>query len=217
MKKKSLFILLFFATHFIYSQEFKFGPVLGTNYYSIQPTRKIINKEYFDINYNNFRPGINFGGFIEYQLNKRFGVKSNLVLNSIQSELDWEETYAIGNNYSTTVLSEKLRLNTLQLHGLIKFDVSRSYNKGFYLLAGTRINYVLNAKETEGSKDNVSDLFKKTNTALLGGFGVTFLKHFNAEVMMENGISNPINFDYKIKTVCAYLLINANINSLLKR
>jgi len=105
---------------------------------------------------------------------------------------------------------------TLQLHLLLKYDVSKKYDKGFYTLGGLRVTNLLDVQSDQYS--NLDDeFFKKTNYGILLGVGVNFAKHYSLELVGDRSISNPNRSDkYKAKTLGAYFNFLINIESFLQ-
>lgn len=176
--KKIIFFYLFLFPFVATSQNLSFGPVIGANYYDISLKGQVSGGDggsYF-----------NFGGFVDYKLNNRFGVKSQLIYtNSQESEYRYSEY-----NHIPYIFFSSSELKTLQLHALLKFDVRKDYDKGFYLVGGFRVTNVLDAK-SDKDKD-LSSFYEKTNFGALYGFGVTFLKNFSVELVGDYSLTNTI-------------------------
>ena len=199
--KKIIFGCLFLISYVAKSQNLSFGPVIGANFYDIEIEGPVIGGSggsYF-----------NFGGFADYKLNNRFGVKSQLIYTNSE-----ENSY----NYYDSGYNEELfssaELKTLQLHALCKFDVRRDYSKGFYFVGGFRMTNILSAKSDENV--DLTDFYEKTNFGVLAGFGVTFLKNFSVELIPECNLTNTIASEGNTaKNYGAYFNLSYNLASIL--
>lgn len=176
--RKILLGLLFLVSYSALSQDLRYGAVLGANFYDIEiegPINAGTGGSYFNI-----------GGFAEYQLNNRFGLKGHLIYGNTE-----ENAYHYyGENQDNSELFSSAELKTLQLHTLCKFDVREDYNKGFYFVGGFRMTNILDAKSDKN--EDLGDFYKKNSFGGLLGFGVTFLKNFSFEVVGDYSLSNTL-------------------------
>lgn len=171
--------LLFLVSYSGVSQNVRYGPLIGVNIYDIEIKGSLTASSggsYF-----------NFGGFVDYKLNNRFGAKAHLIYTNTE-----ENGYYYGyNQYYSAEFNTKLK--TLQLHTLCKFDVRNDYNKGFYFIGGFRTTNVLDAKSDKN--EDYDYFYKKINFGGLLGFGTTFLKNFSFEVVGDYGLSNTVTME----------------------
>ena len=201
MKKTSFIIIL--MTIFInttFSQKLKYGLYLGMNAYDIE-----IEGPYAASGGHSY---INFGLFGDYQLSNRFGVKANIFYNKTR-----ESNYDRYTGTYTSDLFGDVKYSSLQLQGLLKYDVRRDYNKGFYLLGGARLTNI--SKVTfEENREFEDQLLNKTNLGAVLGFGTSITRYINFELMADKSISNPFNLtDAKSSNVGVYGNINVNLSS----
>ncbi|MGL3000826.1 outer membrane beta-barrel protein [Flavobacterium sp. RSSB_23] len=195
---KKIFSLFLFLIYFnASSQEISFGPVIGANFYDIEIVGPIIGGaggSYF-----------NFGGFMDYKLNERFGLKSQIIYANSQ-----ENEHSNFEPYNTGIIFESSKIKNLHLHLLGKFDVRGAYNKGFYLVGGFRITKVLDAKS--GLNQDLEYFYKKTNLGLSVGFGTVFLKNFSAEFVGDYSLTKTIAIpDNKSKNFGFYFNLSYNL------
>lgn len=175
MKRIVLLSFLTLSTFLINAQEFSYGVVTGTSIYNNKIEGPLSTGAGF---------GVHFGGYAEYQINDKFGVKSNLIYS-----LDRIDTYR-SDNFSGTF---DARTSSFQLHTLVKYDVNSEYNKGFYLLAGPRASFILNVKDEDG--DKLENFYKSSNFGIQFGFGVNFATHYGLEIVGDYGLSNFLDSD----------------------
>ena len=179
--KKIIIGLLFLVSYSGVSQNLRYGAVIGANFYDLEfkgPLTANSGGSYF-----------NFGGFVDYKLNTRFGVKANLIYTNTEEN---GYTYYSYNQQNPLTFSNA-KLKTLQLHPLFKFDVRKDYNKGFYFVGGFRTTYVLDAKSDKN--EDLDYFYKKVNFGGLLGFGTTFLKNFSVELVGDFDISNTVTME----------------------
>ncbi len=203
MKKFILLSFLVFGLNYSNGQNLSYGAILGFNGYDIDIKGPL--------NAGAGYSGLNFGGFAEYQLNQRFGVKGNLLYNSVTED----NFYVVNNGATSGNFIDELKVNSLQIHGLLKYDVSKEYNKGFYVIGGFRMTNVLSTK-ADGEK--IEDFYKKSNFGAMFGFGVNFAKHFGLEFIPEVNLSNTIDSDTnKAKNFGAYINFTINLESIINK
>ena len=203
MKKIVLLSFLIFGLNYSNGQNLSYGAILGFNGYDIDIEGPL--------NAGAGYSGLNFGGFVEYQLNNRFGVKGNLLYNSVTED----NFYVVNNGVTSGNFIDELKVNSLQIHGLLKYDVSKEYNKGFYLLGGFRMKNVL---KTKADGEEIEDFYKKSNFGAMFGFGVNFAQHFGLEFIPEVNLSNTIDSDAnKAKNFGAYINFTINLESIINK
>lgn len=201
--KKTITLLLFFILIYLnsFSQNLTYGPNLGWNNYAIEISG--------DFGAGAGKSAINYGGFLDYKLNDSFGLKTILLFNKTK-----ETSYY--SNQIHNILYDEITLKTIQLHTLLKFDVNKDYNKGFYFLGGVRFTNLTSAKSdtNENLKDN---FFKPTNFGALLGIGTIFMRDFSFEIVADYGFTNTLNSDNsRSKNLGAVINLAYNIEPLLK-
>lgn len=174
---------------------------LGTNAYDIQISNVGNSGSYSKYN---------IGGFFEHQMTNHLGAKSYLLYTNTDNG-----DYIFYSNPDFNFKNTESK--TLQLHLLMKYDVSKEYNKVFYVMGGLRTTSLLDVTSDEFT--NLDDeFFKKTNYGVLLGFGVNFAKHYSLELVGDRNITNPNNSDnYKAKTLGVYFNFLINIESILQK
>ena len=202
--KTKLFITSFLFTFIsVSAQNLSYGALLGYNGYDIE-----IDGPAFS---GGAISSLNFGGFGEFKLNNRLGLRANLIYSKVQED----DYYALIRGQGYAKFLDKIELNTLQIHSLIKLDVRKDYNKGFYLIGGFRMTHILNAK-SDG--DEVDGFYKDSNYGVMFGFGVNFAKHFGLELIPETNITNTLDSDNKkAKNFGAYANLTINLASIFKK
>lgn len=203
MKTKLMIASLLITCLNISAQKLHYGVLAGYSGYDIEIDGPL--------NSGGAVSDLNFGGFAEYQCNNRLGIRGNLVYSKIQED----DYYAIVNGTVNGKFLEEPQLKTLQLHALVKLDVRRTYNKGFYLISGFRMTHVLDAA-SDG--DDVKDFYNSPTFGFMFGFGVNFAKHFGLELIPETNITNTIDVERNsAKNYGAYINLTVNLASILKR
>lgn len=203
MKKIILFTVLFLGFNYTNAQNINYGILLGFNGYDVDIDGPINGGAGYS--------SLNFGGFIDYKLTESFGVRGNLIYSSVEED----NYYIINGNQVTAYIFDEAKITSLQIHTLLKFDVNKEYNKGFYMLGGFRMTNVLNA-EFDGVKNDT--FYKKTNFGGMLGFGVHFAKHFGFEFIPEVNLSNTLESkNNKAKNFGAYINITINLASILQK
>ncbi|MEL1241154.1 outer membrane beta-barrel protein [Flavobacterium flavipallidum] len=199
--RKILIGFLFLFSVSIFSQDLKYGVVVGANSYDLEIKGPIIAASGISL--------FNIGGFADYRIKDRLGVKTHLIYNTT-TEYDY---YYYNPPTDMRGLFDSAKLKTLQLHSFLKYDVKRDYNKGFYLLGGLRMTNVLEAKSD--TDENLNGFYKKVNFGGLFGFGTTFLKNFSFELVGDFSLTKTINMDdSKPKNLGCYANILFNIEPL---
>lgn len=194
MKKIITICVILIYTNTIYSQIVNYGILIGINSNDVETegTNQIFGAD---------APGLDgylLGGFIDYQLNNNFGIKGDLIYNTVK------EGYRI-----VDVKNIDFKVNTLQLNTHLKYDVNGEYNKGFYLVAGPRFSFLLSAKNE--NNEDIDDFYKKTNFGAHLGFGIEFLEYLDIEILGDYGFTNSVNPD-NLKTKIFNFRVSLNIN-----
>ncbi|MEY8849602.1 outer membrane beta-barrel protein [Psychroserpens sp. XS_ASV72] len=199
MKKVLFLIAVVFSTSF-YAQELSYGVYLGSNFYRM-PIKG-------DLDSRGGQAPLNLGLFGSVQINESSGVHLNAFYGK-----------AIEGSFSSddgNIFIDKIEVNKITTQLLYKYHVKKTYNQGFYLLLGPRLSFVSNA---EGKQDGLdySELYEKVNFGISGGFGFTFLKHLDGQVILDYGLPSTIDFGkFKSSTIGAYLNILIDIESIIK-
>lgn len=202
MKKIILSLLLLIGLNYATAQDFSYGVITGVNVYDIEIDGPLIASD--------GRSGLNIGGFAEYQLNSSFGVRGNLLYSNVK-----ENDFGIIEGSTLTPTYSEVNLKIIQLHALVRYDLNKQYNKGFYLTGGLRINYNLSAKT--GDK-NLEEFYNKANLGAMLGFGVNFAKHFGLELIPEVNLTNTINSnENKSRNFGFYTNLTVNLESLFRK
>ncbi len=200
MKKLILLVAILAYSTTITAQNLTYGATLGTSFYDIDgDARNISNSGELG------KIPINFGGFINYQLSDSYGIKTTVLFSLAEEDYD---TRPIGGK-----LSVKKTLINLTPH--FKFDTNGEYNKGFYLLAGPRLSFVINTENQDGI--NLDNFYKSTTFGVQFGFGTDFLQHFSIELIGDYGLTDYLDFDDSSNTAGAYFNFNVNLDSLLNK
>ena len=202
--KTKLFLTSFLFTFISMSaQNFSYGALLGYNGYDIEIDGPLSSGCAVS--------GLNIGGFGEYKLNNRFGIRGNIIYSKVQED----DYYLVVNGQGYGKFLDKTELNTLQIHTLVKLDVRRTYNKGFYLISGFRMTNILEAK-SDG--DDIKDFYESPTFGFMFGFGVNFAKHFGLELIPETNITNTLDSDNNnAKNYGAYANLTINLESIFKK
>ncbi|WP_339890027.1 porin family protein [uncultured Flavobacterium sp.] len=203
MKKIKLSIIFLMIFSYSKGQNLSYGPILGFNAYDISIGGPINDGAGYS--------GLNFGGFLEHQFNSSFGVRGNIIYNNIKEG----KHYVVTGNQITSYLFDKAEIQSLQIQTLLKYDVNKDYNKGFYIIGGFRMSNILNVK-LDGQKNE--DFYKRESFGAMLGFGVNFAKHFGLELIPEINLTNPINSKInKSRNIGGYLNLTLNLESIIKK
>ncbi len=203
MKKTLFTCFTFLFLQSVNSQKLSYGALMGFNAYDIEIDGPL--------NAGAGYSGLNIGGYVEYQINNRIGIKSNLIYTSVKED----NYYVIDHGVSYGNLIDKAEMNTLQIHALLKCDVRHSYTKGFYFIGGLRMTNVLNAS---GDGATLSGFYKSSNFGAMLGFGVNFAKHFGIELLPECNLTNTLDSSSNTaKNYGGYLNFTVNIESLIHK
>ena len=202
MKKIVLSLLLLNGLNYATAQDFSYGVITGFNAYDIEIDGPLTAAD--------GRSGLNIGGFAEYQLNSSFGVRGNLLYSNVkETDFGIIESGAFFPTYS------EVNLKLIQLHALVRYDVNKQYNKGFYLIGGLRINHNLSAKAGD---ENLEEFYNKANLGAMFGFGVNFAKHFGIELIPDVNLTNTINSnENNSRNFGFYTNLTINVESILRK
>lgn len=197
MKKTFIIFFIFLGIFNSFSQETLFGLNTSTYYTYVE------NKKTSDIKIGGLAEvPFGIGVFVEKHLKNQSGIKISANYFSVTDKFSLN-----GNEFRT-------KQNNLTLTPLFKFDVSGEYNKGFYLLGGPRITFLLNSKTLEG--DKLKNFYTTTHFGAQIGFGIKFLKHFSFEAIGDYGLSKVIKeADTKGKPIGIYGNLSINLESII--
>lgn len=208
--KNTLFLLIFFIAFTFSSkaQKISYGPVIGIVYYhsnNNNGTQQFLTVD----NDNGLKSTINFGAYLEYQLNKRFGLKNQLTFHN--KNLTYKLTTVSYTNTSPTI-----DFTFFDLSSNLKYDFGNGYRKGFYLLFGPRFSFM--AKEPS-IEENIDGTFNKLNIGLQLGIGQRFLKFIDLQAKLDYGISpffkSTLESSHNSSFFGAYLSCNLDLERII--
>ena len=200
--KYIIICIIFILSLKSFSQNLNYGILIGGNVYDIEIDGPI--------NGGTANSDINLGLFGEYILNKSFGLKLYGIYNSTNENQGYDFN-KIGRVF------DKVRLKTLQVHLLNKFDVNKEYNKGFYLTGGLRLTSILD-ENASNDKELLDGFYKKSSLGILLGFGVNFSKYFSIELLADRNLTNTIdNENNTAKNYGIYANLLFDISSLISK
>lgn len=200
--KYIIICIIFILSLKSFSQNLNYGILIGGNVYDIEIDGPI--------NGGTANSDINLGLFGEYILNKSFGLKLYGIYNSTNENQGYDFN-KIGRVF------DKVRLKTLQVHLLNKFDVNKEYNKGFYLTGGLRLTSILD-ENALNDKELLDGFYKKSSLGILLGFGVNFSKYFSIELLADRNLTNTIdNENNTAKNYGIYANLLFDISSLISK
>lgn len=203
MKRITLIGMLFMIFNYSEAQNVSYGAILGFNAYDIEIDGSLNGGAGYS--------GLNFGGFVDYQLTSSFGVRGNLIYTSVKED----NYYVLNGNQGTGYLFDESEIKSIQLHTLLRYDVNKEYNKGFYLIGGFRMTNIVDAK-FDGQKNDT--FYKKVNFGGMLGFGVNFAKHFGFEFIPEINLTNTLDSENnKSKNFGGYVNLTINLESILTK
>lgn len=212
MKNGFLFIFMLFVAYMpLRAQELTYGVLLGVHFKDIEVKGDGLSAggTYSAFNYSGFP--LDIGGYIDFELDKSFGIKTNLFYSRAVHEYTSHPT-----DYQ--YLNIFLLMDQIHLQPMVKYDLNKDYNKGFYLLAGPRASFIISSKFIERSYGEADTFYKKTNFGLLLGFGSNFSRWMGFEIMGDYGISNLLdNSGWKTRTIGANLNLYLNLEAFLSR
>ncbi|MVO08140.1 outer membrane beta-barrel protein [Flavobacterium sp. TP390] len=204
MKKIKALFVLFLLCQSITAQELSYGPMIGFTGYDVNINGPINGGAGFS--------GLNFGGFIDYQLNASFGVRGSINYSVVK-----EDNYGAIVDRTWNNLFEEAKIQLLQFNGLVRFDVNKSYNKGFYLTSGLKLSNALNVK-IDGDKND--DFYAKTYLNFMFGLGVMLNKDISFEFIPEINVSNTLDYlseQNTSKNYGATLNITCNLDPIFRK
>ncbi|MGB5418580.1 porin family protein [Algibacter sp.] len=201
MKKIFTLIFISLGALYLYSQESSYGLLLNTNYYDVAV------KNGSQIGGEVTQPPFGIGVFYDYNFSNNLGFKTNLFFSSNKERYHY---YQIGSN-SRVDLNKK----SIQVSPHLKYDVRKEYNKGFYLMSGPRLSFVLSAKDNDGNK--IEDFYKKVDFGIQLGFGFNFLKHFGFEILGDYGLNDISKTEPIVKTAGIHANLTINLEPILNK
>lgn len=144
---------------------------------------------------------IDAGVFVDYGLNESMGLKMNLFYNQSFNDIGFDGIYSARSGFTIAALNFQL---------LFKYDVNQEYNKGFYLLAGPRLSFVMETPH----ELMIEGMYKDSNLGMGLGFGTAFSKAVGFEIIGDYGFSNYLTTDEaKMHSFGAYFNLYLNIAS----
>jgi len=201
MKRNLVLIIFTLITFNLYPQKVNFGLNVGAYYTDYEINGQISGGES-----TNAVP-FTIGGFLDYQFNESFGIKSVALLDFATEEFIIQLSGLSNFQFFT------IKKTSLLITPLLKYEVNKDYNKGFYLLGGPRVSFVLSSKDNDGNK--IDDFYNSTNFGAQLGFGTSLLEHFYFELVGDYGLSNTLDSDNSdAQTVSAYLNLGVNLESI---
>ncbi len=212
MKKLFSLITLLFLFTTLTAQEFSYGILLGGNFKDIEVEGEGLyaGSGYSAVN----EPGvpINLGAYIDYPFTNSLGLKANIFYSKNKDE--YQLAVAQYESYDLDLIN-----STLQFQPLVKFDVNKEYGKGFYLLAGPRISFVLDTYDARNNFDQeAEDFYKSANFGGMFGFGFGIGEYIGFEVVGDYGLSNLIDNDqFETTTAGAYANLYFDLSKLVKK
>ncbi len=199
MKKLILLATILLSSIGIHAQDLTYGATFGTAFYDIDGDQGVFSSGELS------KIPINLGGHINYKLNNHYGIKTALTLSFAEEDYDLR----------SLINKLAIKKTTLNLTPHFKFDTNGNYNKGFYLLAGPRLSFILSSKSDDG--DSLDDFYKSTAFGIQFGFGMDFLDHFSVELIGDYGLSDYLDFEENTNVAGAYLNLNVNLESLINK
>jgi hypothetical protein len=201
--KRTFFLLVFcFSASLIFSQQFTYGVNGGVSNYDLETSEE---SGFYPIKQSDL--GIHFGAFLDYSLTESFGIKTDVIINSLR------DRYLNENNINSTFY---VKVNSIQIAPKIKFYPKKEYNKGFYFLLGPRVTIITSVKDEDGKK--IEDFYKGSNFGGQGGFGYNILNFLAVELLADVTVSDPLEFEYDSqKLFAAFINLNFNLESLINK
>ncbi|MEM6515206.1 MAG: porin family protein [Bacteroidota bacterium] len=197
MKKTYLLIILLgFIVNISEAQEYSYGLQVGTNFSSLLTDRDVIFNENGSFTIPEYA-GFNVGVFGEYQFNEQFGLVTNLLYSN--------------RGFDT---SPNITVSSLSLNPNLKFDVNKSYGKGFYLKAGLIYSFILDGKS---DTQDLSDTLKNSVFGATLGAGIDFSDIFALELLFDYAFTDLFDTNEKSKIFGANLLLSIHIQSLIEK
>ena len=196
----TIFLFLISFTS-ISSQEISYGITLNSSF------------KYLEVKTNSiFHPaagsqdvGFKLGGFGEFKIKNKYGIKLNLLFGKIEDTYykDITERNAKTTSYSSSVV---------EIDALFKYSINNNYRKGTYLTLGGKLIFV---------KDNMNNVldnpYKSANYGILLGVGKNLLKHFEIELIAFRGLGKYLEIEKKNYYLSAMINLTINLESILNR
>jgi len=178
MKKIITLVFIIIFSQFCNSQISSYGISLGINATDMET--KTVQPIYASD-----APGLdgfNIGIYADFKLNNKFGVLTYLNYNNLK-ETYYESIYS-GSYVKTTELNNKI--GVIQLNPNFKFNTKDEYEKGFYILLGPRISFIISSDKFDKS------FYNSTNYGVKLGFGKTIFNYLSYEFLFDYGFSDTI-------------------------
>ncbi len=161
-----------------------------------------------DIRHSDFYNLLDLGVFGEFEINEFSGVQAAINYSVLGVDRGFIFRTPGG------PVREDSKISAINFSTHYKFDVNKDIGKGFYLLAGPRISFLLNA-ETDSGQDTI-ELYNTTRFAGQLGFGVDFLKHYSFEFIGDYGFNTPFDSDViEIQSYGIHFNFKVNLESLI--
>jgi hypothetical protein len=208
--KKSIFLLTLlvcFTHSTLKAQDLTYGVLLGANFKDIDVKGSGLNAgtAYSAFNFSGFP--LDIGGYIDYGFSESFGIKTNLFYGRTAHEYTFEPSF----------INLYLLVDQITLQPMLKYDVNKEYGKGFYLLAGPRISFVISTAVDDSDLGDADGFYKGSNFGAGIGFGFTFSQSIGFEMMGDYGLSNLLDLTFwKTKTMGASANLYFNLERVFK-
>lgn len=143
--KKIILTLFMLCSVLAFSQEIKFGAIVGLNLSNLRGDYPA------EIDEHNSKLGFHIGGFAEYQINEKFTLQPELLFSTQGNTYGYKDYYGGGSYYDGA--DYNLKLNYLNLPVILKYKIIEKLSIDF----GPQIGYLMSAKTeidiTEDSRD----------------------------------------------------------------
>jgi hypothetical protein len=198
MKKILLITLSILSFQSIFSQNITYGVELGTSVSTILELNPL-NKSYATTPKGN---GIYFGGFINYMIAEKIGVYGSLAYDNRKSNFSIDENNDLIINH-----------NYLTVNPSVKFSLSKTYNRGFYLRPGFRYSFFLSAS----NKDDQIEIINNFSGVFAGNlaFGFDINDYVGLELLLDYSL-NDILKDSSSKQLSGIFKANINLQKILE-
>lgn len=190
------------------AQSISYGIMLGANFNNIEIDGEGLRG---GASHSAFKePGvpIDLGGYVDFQLNESMGIKANVFYSKTLAD------YTLGRLGYTSERVDWVT-SSVEVQPLFKYDVNKSYGKGFYLLAGPRLAFVFDQKDVRNNLEG-DDFYKSVNFGANLGFGFTVSELIGFEITGNYGLSNLIDSShFESTTAGAYANLYFNLDKLI--
>ena len=175
MKKTLLLIINVCSFLNLKAQEISYGIIVGQNLYNSHSKGVI----FFDSGNDQFSVW-NLGGYVEYELKKDMGIKTEITFNT--------KTFEMGFDHAMTGL--EYDFGFIDIAPSFKYDFGSEYRKGFYMMIGPRFSVKTKQKLTENTEDlDEFPEFKTVNVGIQLALGQRFLKILEIEGKFDYGVT----------------------------